>query len=81
MKSRLDLAKALRPGDVLKLAEANSNRYCAEPVFSKTGTGKLSPTSTEDSARDGALSTALIRKITRRVKRNGKSSKKVTDLS
>ena len=76
MKLRLDLAKALRPGDVLKLAEANSNRYCAEPVFSKTGTGKLSPTSTEDSARDGVLSTDLIRKVTRRVKRNGKPSKK-----
>lgn len=76
MKMRLDLAKELRPQDVLKLAEANSHRYSAEPVYSKTGTGKLSPTSTEDSARDSALSTALIRKVTRRVKRNGKASKK-----
>jgi hypothetical protein len=76
MKLRLDLAKALRPEDVLKLAEANSHRYSAEPVFSKTGTGQLSPTSTEDSARDSVLSTALIRKVTRRVKRNGKPSKK-----
>jgi len=76
MKLRLDLAKALRPEDVLKLAEANSHRYSAEPVFSKTGIGKLSPTSTEDSAKDNVLSTALIQKVTRRVKRSGKSSKK-----
>ncbi len=66
MKLRLDLIKALRPGDMLKMAEANSHRYIAEPVFSKTGTGHLSPTSTPDSARDGELSTALIQKVTKR---------------
>ena len=76
MKIRLDLAKALRPEDVLELAAANSHRYCAEPVFSKTGTGQLSPTSTEDSARDSVLSMALIRKVTQRVKKSGKTSKK-----
>ncbi len=63
MKLRLDLAKALRPEDVLELAAANSHRYSAKPVFSKTGIGQLSPTSTADSAKESALSTALIWKV------------------
>lgn len=76
MKLRLDLAKALRPEDVLKMAKANSHRYKPEPVFSKTGIGHLSPTSTADSAKDEALSTALIRKATKRAGKSGKRSKR-----
>jgi hypothetical protein len=76
MKLRLDLAKAFLPGDVLKLAEANSHRYSAKPVFSKTGAGKLSPTSTADSAKEGKLSAGLIQKVTRRVRKSGSTSKK-----
>jgi hypothetical protein len=77
MKLRLDLVKALRPEDVLAMAQANSHRYKAEPVFSKTGIGHLSPTSTADSAKDVELSMELIRKVTKRAGKNGKASKKV----
>ncbi len=76
MKIRLDLVKALRPEDVLEMASANSHRYNAEPVFSKTGVGKLSPTSIKDSVREEKLSTALIRKVSKRVSKGGKSSGK-----
>ena len=76
MKLRLDLAKALHPEDVMKMAEANSHRYKPEPVFSKTGTGYLSPTSTADSVKEEALSMGLIRKVTKRAGKSGKRSGK-----
>lgn len=76
MKLRLDLVKALRPEDVQELAEANSHRYKPEPVFSKTGIGHLSPTSTADSVKESALSTDLIRKVTKCAAKSRKRSQK-----
>jgi hypothetical protein len=74
MKLRLDLLKQLTAADVLKEAAANQHRYKAEPSFSKTGIGHLSPGSTTDSANEAARSEALTQKLTRRLRRNGKNA-------
>ena len=42
---------------------ANNHRYKAEPLLSKTGTGSLSPASTEDRAIEEKLSTDVTRKL------------------
>ncbi len=73
MKLRLDLLAQLTAADVLKEATANQHRYKAEPTFSKTGTGYLSPRSMADSAREAKRSEALTQKLTQRLQRNGKS--------
>jgi hypothetical protein len=54
MKLRVDLLKQLTVADVVEEVAANQHRYKPEPTFSKTGTGHLSPRSTEDSVRGGA---------------------------
>jgi hypothetical protein len=74
MKLRLDLLEHLTAADILKEAAANQHRYKAEPSFSKTGTGHLSPRSMADSANEATRSEALIRKLTRRLQKNGKST-------
>jgi len=74
MKLRLDLLQELTMEDVLKDALANQHRYSPEPLFSLTGAGSLSPTSIEDYAKEEMRSTALIRKLKRRVASRGKSS-------
>ncbi len=74
MKLRLDLLKHLTAEDILKEAKANQHRYKAEPSFSKTGTGYLSPRSMEDSANEAARSEALTQKLTARLRKNGKKS-------
>ena len=73
MKLRLDLLEHLTAEDILEEAVANQHRYKAEPTFSKTGTGHLSPRSTADSANEAAHSEALTRKLTRRLRKNGKT--------
>ena len=75
MKLRLDLLEQLTAADVLEEARANQHRYKAEPTFSKTGTGHLSPRSTADSAREAGRSAALTQKLTERSRKNGKGSK------
>jgi hypothetical protein len=72
MKLRKDLLKHLTAEDILEAAAANQHRYKAEPTFSKTGTGHLSPRSTEDSAREAERSRALGEKLTRRLRRSGR---------
>ena len=72
MKLRLDLLEHLTMEDIAEVALANNPRYKPEPLFSKTGTGSLSPTSTEDSAREVAHNTELIRKVEARQKQAGK---------
>lgn len=72
MKLRLDLLEQLTAADILEEAVANQHRYKAEPSFSKTGVGYLSPRSTEDSAREAERSKALTRKLTARLRKNGK---------
>ena len=74
MKLRLDLLKQLTAADVLEEAAANQHRYKAEPTFSKTGRGHLSPRSTKDSAKEAERSEALTRKLTARLPKNGKKS-------
>ena len=74
MKLRLDLLAKLTPEDILEEAKANQHRYKAEPTFSKTGTGFLSPRSTEDSAREAERSQALGEKLTRRLRKSGKNA-------
>ena len=76
MKLRLDLVKQLRPQDLLGSVERNNHRYKPEPLFSQTGIGSLSPTSTEDRVREEAHSTELTQKLEARAKRAGKISAK-----
>lgn len=72
MKLRLDLLEHLTMEDIAEVALANNPRYKPEPRFSQTGVGSLAPTSTEDSAREEALNTALIRKVELRQAESGK---------
>ena len=74
MKLRTDLLKQLTAEDILEEAEANQHRYKAEPTFSKTGTGYLSPRSTEDSVREAERSRALGEKLTKRLRESGRKS-------
>jgi hypothetical protein len=72
MKLRLDLLEHLTMEDIAVVALANNHRYKPEPLFSQTGVGSLSPTSTEDSAHEEALNAALIQKVQRRAAKSGK---------
>ncbi len=72
MKLRLDLLEHLTMEDIAEVALANNPRYKPEPLFSKTGTGSLSPTSTEDAAREVAQATELIRKLEERAAKSWK---------
>lgn len=74
MKLRFDLLDHLTSQDILEEAAANQHRYKAEPTFSKTGTGYLSPKSTEDSVREEERSGALGKKLIKRSQKNGKKS-------
>ena len=74
MKLRLDLLEHLTAADILEEAAANQHRYKAEPSFSKTGIGHLSPRSIADSANEAVRSEALTRKLTRRLRKNGKNA-------
>jgi hypothetical protein len=74
MKLRTDLLKKLTAEDILEEAAVNQHRYKAEPTFSKTGTGHLSPRSTEDSVREAERSKALGEKLTKRLHETGKRS-------
>ncbi len=74
MKLRTDLLEHLTAADILEEAAANQHRYKAEPSFSKTGISHLSPRSTADSANEAVRSEALIQKLTRRLRKNGKSA-------
>ena len=74
MKLRIDLLDHLKGEDILEEAAANQHRYKAEPTFCKTGTGHLSPRSTEDSEREAERSRALGEKLTKRLRESGKKS-------
>jgi len=76
MKLRLDLLEHLTAADILREAAANQHRYKAEPSFSKTGVGHLSPRSIQDSANEAERSEALTQKLTRRLSKNGKSARR-----
>jgi hypothetical protein len=72
MKLRLDLAKALTMEDIAEEVVATTHRYKPEPLFSKTGVGSLSPTSTQERAREVAHSMELTRKLEQRQRKAGK---------
>jgi len=57
MKLRIDLLKFLTEEDICEEAAANTHRYNPEPLFSKTGTGSLTPVKKE---KDGALPPRLF---------------------
>lgn len=76
MKLRLDLLKHLRDEDFREEVLANNPRYAPEPRFSSTGTGSLSSASTEQRANEVARNTDLIRKLTKRSRRNGGAGKR-----
>jgi hypothetical protein len=64
MKLRTDLLKKLTPEMIMEGVVMNTHRYKAEPLLSKTGVGSLLTATTEDRAREDALSTAIIEKLT-----------------
>ncbi len=72
MKLRTDLLKHLTTEDVAEAAEATVHRFKPEPLFSQTGTGSLSPTSTEDRAREEAHSMEITRKLEARARKSGR---------
>jgi len=74
VKLRLDLLEQLTAADILEEAVANQHRYKAEPSFSKTGRGYLSPRSTKDSAKEAERSEVLTQKLTARLRKNGRKS-------
>jgi hypothetical protein len=75
MKLRLDLLQHLTTEDVAEAAAATVHRFKPEPLFSKTGVGSLSPTSTEERAREEAHSMELTRKLEERARKSGKPSR------
>ncbi len=76
MKLRFDLAEKLTPDMVMASVLANNHRYKAEPLLSKTGTGSLSPASTEERANEEKLSLDITRKLTTNSRNAGKRSTK-----
>jgi len=67
MKLRLDLLEELTAEDLLEEVLANNHRYKPEPLFSKTGVGSLSSSSTKERAQEEARSTELIQRLQKRV--------------
>jgi len=67
----MELVKLVTPEEVLKQALENQHRYSPSPVFSKTGVGHLSPTSTEDSTREMWQITELQGKVISRLRKSG----------
>lgn len=74
MKLRLDLLEHLTAEDILEEAVATNHRFKPEPLLSKTGTGSLSPTSTEERAKEAERSTALTQKLRMRANASGNKS-------
>ncbi len=63
MKLRFDVVEKLTPEMLMESVLANNHRYKAEPLLSKTGTGSLSPASTEERANEEKLSLEITRKL------------------
>jgi len=74
MKLRFDLVEKITPEMLMESVLANNHRYKAEPLLSKTGTGSLSPASTEDRAIEEKLSTDITRKLMSECANDGKST-------
>lgn len=76
MKLRVDLLEHLTAEDIRQAAEESVHRYKPEPNFSKTGIGGLSPTSTEERAKEVKHSTELTRKLTERAQKTGRQPRR-----
>jgi len=74
MKLRYDLVEKLTPEMLMESVLANNHRYKAEPLLSKTGTGSLSPASTEERATEEKLSTEITRKLMNEPESDGSKS-------
>ena len=74
MKLRTDLLKELTAEDILAEAQAQQHRYQAQPAFSKTGVGYLSPASAEDSVKEAERNEELVRKLRVRIARQSDTS-------
>jgi hypothetical protein len=74
MKLRFDLVEKVTPEMVMESVLANNHRYKAEPLLSKTGTGSLSPASTEERANEEKLSSDITPKLMRKSGNAGKRS-------
>ncbi len=74
MKLRFDLVEKLTPEMVMESVLANNHRYKAEPLLSKTGTGSLSPASTEDRVNEERLSLDITQKLMTASGNDGKTS-------
>ncbi len=74
MKLRLDLLEHLTAEDLRQAAEESVHRFKPEPNFSKTGTGTLSPASTEERAKEVKHSMELTRRLEQRARQNRKPS-------
>ena len=72
MKLRFDLVEKITPEMLMESVLANNHRYKAEPLLSKTGTGSLSPASTEERANEEKLSSDIARKLTNESVKSGK---------
>src|SRR5436190_22369590 len=72
MKLRFDLVEKITPEMLMETVVANTHRYKAEPLLSKTGTGSLSSASTEDRAREEKLSMDITRKLMNKSANAGK---------
>ena len=57
------MPEKLTPDMVMEGVLANNRRYKAEPLLSRTGTGSLSPASTEQRANEEKLSLDITRKL------------------
>lgn len=78
MKLRVDLLQYLTAEDILEEAVASAHRFKPEPLLSKTGTGSLSPASTEERAQEEVRNTALIQRLTQRSKQSGANNNEVS---
>jgi hypothetical protein len=74
MKLRFDLVEKITPEMLMESVLANNHRYKAEPLLSKTGTGSLSPASTEDREIEEKLSTDITQKLMRQSGSFGKDA-------
>ena len=81
MKLRTDLLKHLTVEDFIEEAAETVHRYKPEPLLSKTGTGSLSPSSTEERAKEDARNTALTRRLLERASVSGKPGAKANSPS
>ncbi|MCX6969220.1 MAG: hypothetical protein NTV93_03580 [Verrucomicrobia bacterium] len=68
MKLRTDLLKFLTEEDIADEAAASVHRFNPTPLFSKTGTGSLTPATEQDKAEEIRRSEALVQKLKQRLR-------------